>query len=310
MNATTSEEIAFKAVRWGKGKKIVEVGRPLFEEAAASNRILIAAWRLEESWHILIDNYAELEKVFLDTAFQDMIRGHTDFRFFHERRRTYARKLSNFLSSARLYRDGAIDILANFERKPAARTWIVSQYSEQKRDAVEFEFAEFLRNYAQHKDLPVHGTSFGSSWDKKRDELTFSAQAFVSKKRLLADLPRNSSEGLRDFISNAKDRIEISPVVRIYLERFSKVHLTSRNRIKADLDQAILFVRSAESKIDSIIGDGQTGNMYEFFAHDKTGRSVDTVPILEHAADDVERLIKTNRELKNLSKRRVRLRQP
>src|SRR5206468_3281318 len=117
---------------------------------------------VEENYDCVIENYLELEEYILSEALRSVVaRPRSDNISWQEPRHNTARKLSNFLSSARLY-IGTIETHAReIFADDSVRQQIKADIAHQFDTSSDYRIMDALRNYAQHSALPVHGYTIG-----------------------------------------------------------------------------------------------------------------------------------------------------
>ena len=132
---------------------VIEIQPEEYSLAVESKVRLLAAVAMEEKFSILVANYAEYERTLLEMALGHMV--HIDFDYFsmHDDMQLVNRRLANLFTSGRMY----IDQVRQDAREIGAMTIeeIETILSIQYDSRLGNRVIEALRNYAQHRSLPV-----------------------------------------------------------------------------------------------------------------------------------------------------------
>jgi hypothetical protein len=142
---------------------------------------------VEEKYDVTIQNYLEFEVSALEEAARGMVHlGRTAVE--NERiRRLLARRVSNVLSSARLY----FDTLEHHSRTillhdPVRFKRIQDARQNENVHSLSFRFVNEIRNHAQHRSLPVHGL-IGDHDDPRREQVAYSVKPYIDIDQLRED---------------------------------------------------------------------------------------------------------------------------
>lgn len=118
---------------------------------------------IEETWDNLIQNYLELESELLNSAIHSMVRSHGSYNDFQDTRLAFTRRLSNLLQTCRSYLDHTPHHLGKL--KIVGLKKMFTAETNKAYDAnFSYRFMEALRNYSQHRGVPMHSASFASRW--------------------------------------------------------------------------------------------------------------------------------------------------
>jgi hypothetical protein len=262
--------------------------------------ILIGMLDFEEEFDNVIQNYIDLEQGFLSTAIHSMVRSRTDLVEFRKVRIKFARLLSNLLSSCRSYLDHSPHHLRqvadgggeSFKEKTSAA--YNSEFA--------YRFMEALRNYAQHRGSPLHGTTF-SSRRVERDETGFGLQysiwASVDVEKL-----RSDPKFKRSILAGVTvERIDVLALCRIYVEKLGELHVKMRDELASQIDDAKGLLRAALTRYESETGNSSIGVGFALSKNDRTVDKFQGIP--EDIIELYESLVKQNRQVINLRHRFV-----
>jgi hypothetical protein len=144
--------------------KVPEIETTAEEYVAFENarNVLTNALAIEQKYEFVITNYLALEKEVLDTTVVTMVREPLDYPDVFEVQQRLNICLANLLTAARLYVDSlnhnVRECVPNVpDAEGTVRKFFSKEYDENK----EYRFMEALRNYVQHRGLPIHWTQHG-----------------------------------------------------------------------------------------------------------------------------------------------------
>ena len=278
------------------------ISQQRFEELSRAWSNLKHIAHVEEEWDAVVQNYVELEKTLLEAALSDMVVSDKDYFSFQEARLKFAVRLSNLLAACRAYLDHTPHHLGQIApSRPYAdefKALTHTQYDER----FGYRFMEQLRDFAQHRGLPVHGTSYHSAWVEGGDGgmLSHSVSTHIN-----LDTLRKDKKFKRSVIKDmAENKLHSEPLVRDYLEGLSAVHVGTRQLITEAFDAASKIVRDAlaefvaASPVNDLIG-------VHAIQLDPPDTWVQQVPLFEELIHLTEKLRRRNRPMVNLKKRFV-----
>lgn len=263
---------------------------------------------IEEEWDSLIQNYIELELELIRSAMNAMVLSHGDYHEANQTRLGFARRLSNLLHSCKSYLDHTPHYLKKLTTaglESSFRTATNSAYDA----SASYRFMEALRNYAQHRGLPLHGATFDAGWTGRfadgpedRGLLRHSSYASINLEKIRADGKFKAS--VLAELTNSPDQLDVSILVREYIEVLAQVHEKVRDSIKSEFDDASASISAAVTQYAEVNAGNVIGlSVAEF---DDTGNAVIVEQsIFEDLAERIQRLMQRNRNLVNLRLRYV-----
>jgi hypothetical protein len=272
-----------------------------YDALADAWKTIVAVLPFEEEFDSLLQNYIDLELAFLSTAMRSMVLSQNSMVEMRRVRLTFSRHLSNLLASCRSYLDHSPHYLRTFG------TEVADSFCDQTKQAYDAEFAyrfmEALRNYAQHRGSPLHGTTFHSRRVERgpeRDHLQFSVWASIDLKKLAAD--KKFKRSVIDEIAS-EARVDVIGLCRIYIEKLAELHANIRKQLNDKVADSKALVRSAVDRYETETGQDRIGIT---FARSRSDRTVDHhQDIPEDVIELLESLVSENRQLINLRHRFV-----
>lgn len=278
-----------------------------YDHILTSKSVIVQVIAIEEEWENLIQNYLELELEFLKSAMQTMVLNHESYHEFQQTRLIFARRLANFLQSCRSYIDhiphylGMVpipDLVARYK----------SLAGELYDSSSSYRFMEALRNYAQHRGLPLHGASYDVSWTgdfsengKNKGLMRHSVAANIDLEKIRAD--KRFKKSIVTEIDQDLDQLDVVVLIREYVEGLADVHSKLRAVLKEPLDGWKSFFRSAISKYGAANDGDVVGLTAAIF--DQEGRVGERTDLFEELPERVEKLQRRNGNLVNLRLRYV-----
>jgi hypothetical protein len=267
---------------------------------------IIAA--IEEEWDCLIQNYIELEMELIRSAMNDMVLSHEGYHEANQTRLGFARRLSNLLHSCKSYIDHIPHYL-NQLKTPGLSKAFRAVTNAVYDTSISYRFMEALRGYAQHRGLPLHGATFDSSWTgsfsngpEDKGLLRHASYATINLSKIRDDGKFKAS--VLAELAASSDQLDVSILVREYMEGLAQVHEKVRSSVADELDNAS---RSIQDAIDRYAA-ANAGNVIGLSAaefDDVTGRVVARQSIFVDLVDRIRRLMQRNRNLVNLRLRYV-----
>ncbi len=282
----------------------VEISRQSYFELKKSREFLSPVLSIEEQWDCVIQNYIELEQDILREAVNSMVILHDDYSAFQDIRLGFSRRLSNVLSSNKSY--------LHHTPQHLQKTLIQdpkNKFSEITRQAYDkyygFRFMEALRNYTQHRGVPIDEASFGVHWinnDKnERKGLRHNVAASISLEKLKSD-KKFKTTVLEEMPVGTK-KINLAPLLREHMEALGEIHDNVRKLVFDDLKSSKKALRIAIADYKNA-NDGNALGLCAFKCSED-GTVIDTVNILEEVIIRIEKLIIRNGSMQKFSKRYV-----
>jgi hypothetical protein len=186
----------------------VEISAEEFAQAKDAKERLVTFIGIEEKLDILLENYAEYERHLLDLTlrrvlFRDLLwsSAMTDLQHL-------TRRLANFLSAARLYVDQSKHDLSSIYTSGSGQQEVLKQALSREYDGrFGYRVMEALRNYMQHRSLPIKKLGYPSIWEEVGSErmLRCSAEIYLDVVELRED-KKFKSNVLGELCGRARSR--------------------------------------------------------------------------------------------------------
>ena len=280
----------------------IEISEESYKSYKDARTILVNCLAIEEKYEILISNYLDWEKQILDVALTDMVRmhSHSHYSEFFDFRLALNIRLMNLLTSTKLY----IDQLSHHvsECVPLlgdAKKVVKSIFAKEYAENWEYRFMEALRNYVQHRGLPVHSISTGGRWTESGEEGLLEYRVEVAVQKSLLEEDEKFKKGV---LNDIPDTVDLKAVTRYYIESLSRGHEAVRELIQESVQNSRLCLEAAHSQYNKIY----TGSLVGLSACIIDGdRLVEKIPLFLDRDDIRVKLQNRNQKLVNLKKRYV-----
>lgn len=216
----------------GKANKLVSASRKALEISL-----------LEEKYDYLIENYLELEEENFRIASRYLVLGSFGFNTFQNDRGSLARRIINLLTACRIYLDHTPHHLKKIFITDGEAKKFKEVTHMQYESSLEYRFVEALRNYVQHRGLPIHSITYGEGVvDYPRDKRV---KYLVVPRILLEELSTDTGfkkSVLNEMLDSHGKEVSAIPILRVYVERLSTIHDETRKLLDREIDRARRFL--------------------------------------------------------------------
>jgi hypothetical protein len=282
----------------------LEISEAEYAAIAEAWRSIFALINIEEEWDGLVQNYMELERDLLGSALEMMVLQRDSYEEFQQNRLVFSRRLSNLLHTCRSYIDHTPHYL-----KALPGGEYVDVFARARSAAYdghfEYRFMEALRNYAQHRGVPLHGAIYDTSWIEQDGEPKGLARHSVTAAihlEQIKDDPKFKRQVLADIGDNL-GKLDVATTTRAYLGALGGVHDTLRDALRPVLAAWLKTVREAIAKYEAE-NDGDTLAL-AIADYTDDHRLISRISIFEAMLERVEGLMRRNASLVNLPRRYV-----
>lgn len=287
-----------------KNKNIntIQIDEKIYNKTKEAKLNLSKLTSIEDKFDILLENYLEFEKELLIITLNYTYFNKWDYPHGQSNIKNINRRLINVLTTARMYLDQSNHDLnklkLNFDN-------LSHDYSNKKSiiydNRLGYRVMEELRNYAQHRDLPIHRIKFNSrslpDQSQKPWEHRLLPYLDVS---ILEEDGSFKARILKEIKSNGLE-YPVLPLVREYIEGLCELHIFLRNSLA---DQASNWEKILQEAIDQVT-DNNHGEILGIFIAitNEDGEKIDIVTISKDLALKRSELLKKNSSFENLSTR-------
>lgn len=278
----------------------IDITKKQYAAYEDARHILSNSLAIEETYEIVISNYIAFEKQVLDTSTSCMVREYLNYSDFFKVRLDLNIRLVNLLTATKLYVDqlpqNVRDCLPDAENVvDVVSTLFQKEYDEY----FEYRFMEALRNYVQHRGMPVH-------WASQRGEWTSSeGDAFLEYSMEVASLRgflEEDEKFKKAVIKEMGEKVDLKYATRCYIECISNVHCTAREIVESSVAASRELLQDAHKQYAEVYKDSLVGLSACAISDDG---QIASVPLLLDWDDIRLQLMKRNGKMTNLRKRYV-----
>jgi len=278
----------------------VEITAQEFSALKAARGVLSNAFAIEEKYEIVISNFLELEKQLLDVAATNAVRDTNTYAEFFETRSLLNIRLVNLLTSTRLYLDQLPQHIDDCDLADTeAISLVKARCSEEYDKHFEFRFMEALRNYVQHRGIPVHFVRQGARWTSLEDDRLMEFSIHITAQRSYLEEDEKFKKTVLNEITGDVNLIAAS---RRYLESISAINEFVRKLLQEPTASARAAIEAAHHRYSQVCSETLIGLCALEMENSQTTASI---PLLLEWDDVRIQLQNRNRQLVNLSKRYV-----
>jgi hypothetical protein len=254
----------------------VEISHEHFETLKSKKEFLIEALFVEEKFNLVLENYSEFELELLDNSVRNMLFQNLEWSSAINNLQSINRRIINLLTTCRLYMDQVFHNIHTMYGSESAQLIAFQAQSSNEYDSVfGYRVMEAMRNYVQHRGLPIsqvdNKLKCVENSDEERRKHTIKliidvatiAQDSKFKKNVLTEL---QAQG---------DLVEFTPLIRQYIESIGRIHLKIRELMRAKL------LESENNLMEAI-------NLYQESTNDRSHNFVHAVALSIDSSDRIE----------------------
>jgi hypothetical protein len=214
-------------------KKSVPLSKERYASIREAKQGVLQCLYIEEKFDLVVENYLELEKALIDSVVRGMILRDRKKHRFDLERSLYNRRLINLLTTARTYTDQTTQHLKKiFTSEPDRAKVLAAEFSRQYDERIGYRVMEALRNFVQHRGLPVDYISHKRTWIREGEskKLQHSTRFFLDISDLSAD--GKFKKSVLTELEDIGEKVSLIPLVRDYMEGLSVAQNSIRNSVQ------------------------------------------------------------------------------
>lgn len=212
----------------------VPISQEFYEQIKEANSGLAAMLAVEEKFDAFMENFVELESTVLSLGARHLAFESRSNTQFFEHKNLISRRIANFLSSGRLYRDGLPQRVNQiFGRVHPEATAFNARLEDITNQPMAYRMVEVLRNYAQHNNLPVSGLTINHAKDVVEGVTTgFASWLEPLVNAAMLSRTRNLKDDVAAELASAGESLKVMPLLREYVEYVGGLHRSFRELIE------------------------------------------------------------------------------
>lgn len=246
-----------------------------YDSIVAAMKHIYLARDIKEKLDLLLENFIEYERDLLALGVQHSLFPPLDDLRRDIERQLVNRRVANLLSSARMYCDQlrhSISRLFSHAAGPDAAELFTEQFDRN----LEFRIAEALRNFSQHRALPVHIMNWPSACEEietEKKRLRFGIVPSISVDELETEGGFKASV-LSELRVSGKKQFSLTLILRKYVECLTVVHEQVRAAIAGHIEKDHELISKALERARGEFGENLVGLV--------VSKGVDPSDVAEH----------------------------
>lgn len=282
-----------------------------YQDLLSSLRRIYLATDTEEKLDLLLENYYEYERDLLDLGLRYSLFMESNATQVYGEVHVLNRRILNLLSTARTYRDQVTHTVSKFfgpnqpEKEKVARL-----FSAEYDQHLEYRVAEALRNYSQHRSLPIYSLTRGL----RREEIGAPEQHLRSWIAPNISVDALTDEGgfktavLEQLQATGESNWPITPILRKYVESLASVHVKIRQLLTEQVEKDRRELHKIRQRAEAEL-EGELRGLF-LTSVDDDGNVMERHSLSVRPLKRMQVLLKKNGVLKNLSRRYVSSQHP
>lgn len=184
---------------------LIDLKSSEFEKIKHSKELLTLFAKFTENYRIILDAYERVEDAVHQVCISNLLHGFGGYSESLQRRIHLNSALIGYLASARYFLDSSDKILPKLITEREIAEFIAFRSSIYD-DSKEYRFIEALRNYVQHRDLPIdnlkHHNFLEDTDNREESDLVTSISLLSSREKLRLDkkFKKAALEGMPEYI--------------------------------------------------------------------------------------------------------------
>lgn len=247
---------------WG-AKKFCPFSAEDYQQAITAKGILKGAIDISQKCRMMLENFVDYEGRLLSLTNRTLVIGHRDWHSSQDDIYEVTRWLVNLLTTARLYLDQVEhDLSALFGKESAQFRRMNEATKSQYDERLGYRTMYSLRNFIQHRALPIYGLKFVN-----RRINTPAGDQFISTCTPQLDTESLKIQGnfkpavLRELSAHAEPdgTIDLKPLVREFVTGLTVVHREVLNSIQPQVEQSKIVHSKIFSQFRDSFGSDSSG---------------------------------------------------
>ncbi|MEO5712964.1 MAG: hypothetical protein ABIT37_05710 [Luteolibacter sp.] len=200
----------------------VELSESEFEELKQAKQTLTKFFSFTENYRVVVESYREVERAKHEAELDHMLYSNFGYESLADARVALNAPIVGYLSSARYFLDATDKFISKVLTDDQA-----AKYQTQRRKIYDefphYAFIEALRNYVQHRELPIHTVTYHNFIEDKRNhetsDMVTSLSLCAARETLSKDKKFKPSA-----LAGLPDRISIVGSIRHHMEGIWRLH--------------------------------------------------------------------------------------
>jgi hypothetical protein len=256
-----------------------------FRSAKKVKSNLLELLGFEEKLAFVLDNFVEYEQELLKLTLASRVYHIPDWSNTMDRRHLINRRIINLFTACRLYLDQTAHFLSTiYGKKSTNLQYYDSIRSEAYESTLGYRVCEALRNYVQHRGMPVYGLKRSESRieEATRSYVKNTIDPYLDPAKLQED--GGFKVSVLTELLQLGERVPLKPLIRAYISSLASIHNNLRETLNNDV---VYWESNLNDFIDRYVSvtDKPSGSVY-LVAQDSAQRFVEKTVLMR---DFIER---------------------
>jgi hypothetical protein len=215
----------------------VEISSEDFDLLKTARTHLFEALSIEEKLNLVLENYAEFEQELFNCSVNNMLFQDDDWSSSVNEIHVANRRIINLLTTGRLYIDQVSHNIRSIYGADSEQEKVFKKQTSQEYDSdfPGYRVMEAMRNYVQHRELPIRGLSKNMRRIEKESEVFMKRTITLSIDINTLSEDKKFKKQILTELQSLGESVEFTPLVRQYLGSIGKIHLKIRELLSSDL---------------------------------------------------------------------------
>jgi hypothetical protein len=274
-------------------RRSLQVSEEDFARAKEARRILLLCLNIEENFNILLENYAEFEAELLNLALRDWLFEFSGWSDRIDALHLLNRRAANLLTICRVYLEHTPQALNDvFGRRSKEAAQFKAAAGTEYDGHLGFRALEALRNYVQHRGLPIHRITFQGRW--KEDGSMLEHWVIPTLNLPVIREVGGFKVAVLEELEQQPQPIDLREITREYVSCLRRLHGMVRDTIAATAEAADRVME----EFAALWADGEESVRslgLELVARSEKDELVDHIPVLREVGKRRRYLVARNR---------------
>lgn len=245
----------------GDKNQFLKLPRAKYDALRAARENLLVMLNIEEKLTLLLENYVEFENELLSRTLTSVVFRVDSWSAVISEIHAYNRRIVNLLTLCRLYFDQLQhDLNTIYGRGSEIPETVEAARRNVYASSFGYRVMEALRNYVQHRGLPIDSIQHSMQWKSRdpEDRTVMSTIVPYLKVSKFKDDSRFKRSVLTEM-ERMGESLDVRPLVREYVEGIGRVHEMTRGSTRQDVERWDTLLQNALKRFTGRFGgDPQT----------------------------------------------------
>jgi hypothetical protein len=282
-------------------KDVVEINSETFAELKRAKDILTTFFDLTENYRVLVETYRQVERTKHEVELDHIVYSKHGYEDSADVRVLLSAPMLGYFASSRYFLDSTDKLLPSILSEHDVQAFEAMR-SELYNTLPEYRFIEALRNYSQHRELPLHTVTLHNFIEdtKKHDTSDLvTSLSLIADREILCHDDKFKKTALNDM----PEKINLIQCLRVHMEALWRQHSFLIEKHSATAEGARARIKEAIDLFTEITGHDTVG--LHAVAKDEKEQIVDEVPLLLQWDDARRIVLRRAGNLNNLHRRYV-----